>query len=345
MTALLQAIVLQAGHNAASVVLGAALLGLAAGAAGSVMVLRRRALVSDAMAHAALPGLAAAFLLMAGLGGSGRWLPGLMAGAALTAGLALLAVEVLAARTRLPADAAIATTLSVAFGLGLVLLTLIQGLRWGEPAGLEGFLVGSTAGMLRADVAAVAAVAALVLAAVALLRRPLALLAFDEGHAAASGLPVRLLDRMAMLLVLLVVIAGIRLVGVVLVVALLILPALAARAWTRRAGPMMALAAVLGGAAGWVGAALSAAAPGLPAGPLVVLCAAALAGLSLLLRGPTARRRPDRRPLIDAAEGALWTRLRLEEPRSPLLERDDGRTPLGAVLPAETLEALRQGRG
>ena len=106
MSAVLDALALGAGRNAAPVTVGTALLGLAAGAVGTFMVLRKRALVSDAMAHATLTGLVAAFLAMAALGGTGRALPGLMAGAALTAFLALLAVEWLAARTRVPEDAA-----------------------------------------------------------------------------------------------------------------------------------------------------------------------------------------------------------------------------------------------
>ncbi len=348
MSAVLDALVLGAGRNAALVTLGTALLGLAAGAVGTFMVLRKRALVSDAMAHATLPGVGAAFLLMAALGGTGRALPGLMAGAALTAFLALLAVEWLAARTRVPEDAAIGATLSVAFGLGLVLLTVIQSAGLGEPAGLESFLLGSTAGMLRADALTIAAGGALALAAVWALRRPMTLLAFDEGYAAAAGLPVRLLDRAAMGLVLFVTVAGMRVVGLVLIVALLILPAVAARFWTDRAGRMTALAALLGGASGWVGTALSAAAPDLPAGPMVVLAAASLTAASLLLapgRGALARALAARasRPSLDRREAQLWAALRLADPRSPLLDRDDGRTPLSALLPPDRLARLLAG--
>jgi manganese/zinc/iron transport system permease protein len=345
MSSFLMALTLGAGWNAALVTIGAALLGVAAGAVGTFMVLRRRALVSDAMAHATLPGLGAAFLLMAAWGGTGRALPGLMAGAALTAFLALLAVEWLVARTRIPEDAAIGATLSVAFGLGLVLLTAIQVAGMGEPAGLESFLLGSTAGMLRADALTIAAGGAAALVAVWALRRPMTLLAFDEGFAAAAGLPVRWLDRAAMTLVLFVTVAGMRVVGLVLIVALLILPPVAARFWTDRAGRLTALAAAFGGLSGWVGTALSAAAPGLPAGPMVVLTAAALMAASLLLaprRGTLARALAARaaRPTLDRREGQLWAALRLADPASPLLERDDGRTPLSALVPSDRLAAL-----
>ena len=86
---MLDALFLQAGYNAALVSIGAALLGAAAGGAGAFLTLRRRALMSDAMAHATLPGIGLAFLVSVAFGGDGRFLPGLMLGAAMTAGLGL----------------------------------------------------------------------------------------------------------------------------------------------------------------------------------------------------------------------------------------------------------------
>ena len=101
------ALMLQAGYNSALVMIGAALLGLAAGAVGTYVFLRKRALVSDAVAHATLPGIALAFMLMVAMGGDGRDLTGLLAGSALSAALGLLAVDWLTRRTRLTQDAAI----------------------------------------------------------------------------------------------------------------------------------------------------------------------------------------------------------------------------------------------
>jgi manganese/zinc/iron transport system permease protein len=345
MSAFLSALLLQSGYNAALVSVGAALLGLAAGATGTFLVLRKRALVADAMAHATLPGVALAFLLMVALGGEGRALSGLLAGSALTALLGLLAVDALATRTRLPEDAAIGAVLSVFFGAGLVLLTVIQTLSAGQQAGLEGFLLGSTAGMLRADALTVAAGGLVAGAVTFALRRPMTTVAFDEGFAAASGLNVARLDRIAMLLALFVTVAGLRIVGLVLVVALLIIPAVTARVWTDRVSRLLLIAAALGAAAGWIGTALSAAAPGLPAGPLVVLVATAAFALSLLFaprRGALARALAVRRaaPRLSARDAALWVALRHADPASPLLDRDDGRTPLSALLPPDRLAAL-----
>ena len=126
MNAFLDAIFLQAGYNAALVAIGAGLLGGAAGASGTFIFLRKRALVSDAVAHATLPGVGLAFIVMVALGGDGRNLVGLLAGSAVSAWVGLLIIEWIVRRTRLAEDAAIGAVLGAFFGLGIVLLTVIQ---------------------------------------------------------------------------------------------------------------------------------------------------------------------------------------------------------------------------
>lgn len=275
----------QAGPNAALVSLGAAALGLVAGVVGTFLTLRKRALMSDALAHATLPGVGLAFLASLALG-LGRNLPVLMLGAGLSALAGLWAVQRLA-QTRIGQDAAIGAVLSTFYGGGVVILTLIQGLRTGQQAGLEGFLLGATAGMLRADVAVICIGGALVLAAIWALHRPFALIAFDEGAARVMGLNVARHDTILLALVLGVVLLGLQVVGLILIVALLITPAATARLWTHRLGLMAALAGGIGALCGWLGAGLSAALPDLPTGPVIVL----LAFTGLLLSVPLTRSR------------------------------------------------------
>lgn len=288
-----QALTLQAGYNATLVTLGAAMLGLAAGVAGAFLFLRKRSLVPDAMAHATLPGIGIAFLIMVALGGDGRALPGLLLGAAVSAALGLWLLQGLTRRTRVPEDAAIGAVLSVAYGLGIVILTLIQHGNAGRQAGLEGFLLGSTAGMLQADVWLIAGGGAVALAALWVLRRPLVMCAFDPAHAVVLGLNVARMDAALMAIMLGVVLIGIRVVGAVLIVALLITPAVAARMWTDRAGPMALIAGGIGAAAGWGGAATSAAWPDLPTGAVIVVLAFgafAVSAVAAPRRGLVARR-------------------------------------------------------
>lgn len=280
---LLEALTLQLGYNAALVAFGSATLGGAAGAVGAFLYLRKRALVSDAISHATLPGLALAFILLVSFGFDGRNLPVLLLGSALSAWVGLWCVGWLARATRLSEDAAIGAVLSVFFGFGIVLLTVVQGLGSGGQAGLDGFLLGSTAGMLRSDVLTIAMGGVLVLLATFALRRPLLMTAFDEGYAEVRGINTARLDMALMLLVLGVTVVGLKIVGLILIVALLIIPPVAARFWSENASHVALLSGAIGGVSGYLGAALSATAPDLPTGPIIVLTAFALFALSLLL--------------------------------------------------------------
>ena len=280
---LFDALFLQLGYNASLVAVGAALLGAASGITGTFLFLRKRALVSDAVSHATLPGVCVAFLVMVALGGEGRNLAGLLIGSAISAGIGLWCMNWLTRNTRLAEDAAIGAVLSVFFGFGVVLLTVIQTLGVGRQAGLEGFLLGSTAGMLMSDAMVIAGGGAAVLLVILLARRPMTMVAFDPEYAAARGLPVGKIDMLMMGLVMAVTVVGLKVVGLILIVALLIIPAVTARFWTERAEHVVALAGVLGAVPAYVGAALSASAPNLPTGPIIVLVSFALFALSLLV--------------------------------------------------------------
>lgn len=276
------ALLLSAGYNAALVAVGAALLGAIGGATGVFLLLRKRSLVTDAVAHATLPGVACAFLLSVWLGGDGRSMWLLMLGAGVSAWLGLLAVEAMTRFTRLGEDTAIGAVLSVFFGAGVVLLTVVQSGGAGRQAGLEAYLLGETAGMLRADAVTLAVAGLCVALVLAVFRRPLILVAFDPSFAQSIGVRVRLMDMLLMFVSLAVVVIGLRIVGLVLIVALLIIPAAAARFWTERVGVMVWIAAAFGGLSGWGGAAVSAAGTQIPTGPVIVLIAAAFFLVSLL---------------------------------------------------------------
>lgn len=278
-----QALTLQLGYNATLVAIGATLLGFASGVTGTFLFLRRRSLVSDAISHATLPGVGLAFMAMVALGGDGRNLAGLLAGSAVTAALGLLTVQWLTRRTRLAEDSAIGAVLSVFFGFGVVLLTVIQTMESGRQAGLDGLLLGSTAGMLRSDAVLIATGGALTLILTLIMRRPMIMVAFDEDYAAARGLNIRQVDLATMGLVLAVTVVGLKVVGLILIVALLIIPSVTARFWTDRTERVWLLAGIVGGASGFVGAAISASAPALPTGPIIVLTGFAAFALSLFL--------------------------------------------------------------
>ena len=317
--------------NTRVVVLGVAVLGMAAGIIGTFTLLRKRALVSDAVSHATLPGVAMAWLVMVGLGGSGKWFPGLLLGAAAGGLAAVAAVLVVRSVLRLHEDAALGIVLSVSFGIGIALLGLIQQMRRGSAAGLDSFIYGKTASMLVAD-AMLIGITSLVLVAVAvLLFKELNLLCFDAAYAASQGLPVALLDAVMLGLVVAVTVIGLQAVGLILIVALLITPAAAARFWTYDLRLMTVLAALIGALGGFVGAGLSALVPRLPAGAVIVVTIAAGFAVSALFGS----RRGLLRLLIERRRGDR--RIRREHLLRAVFEQVEGQ--LGATPDHAALEA------
>lgn len=347
----LEALTLQLGYNATLVALGAMFLGIAAGVTGTFLFLRKRALVSDAISHATLPGVGIAFMLMVALGGEGRSLLGLLLGSAVSAGFGLLCIGWLTRFTRLAEDAAIGAVLSVFFGFGIVLLTIIQTMTAGRQAGLEGFLLGSTAGMLWNDAMIIVVGGVLTLAVVVALRRPMTLVAFDPEYAAASGLNVARIDLAIMGLAMAVTVVGLKIVGLILIVAMLIIPPVTARFWSDRTDHVVWMSGALGGLSAYVGAALSASAPSLPTGPIIVLVSFSFFALSLLFapsRGVLAaflrhqrfqRRVHMRQGLLALAQGQPIYEgftLRLLQ-RAGLVERDGVVTDQGKARAAKAL--------
>ncbi len=202
--------------------------------------------------------------------------------------IVLLGVAVLAALaryTRIKEDAAVGIVLSVFFGAGIVLLGLIQRhSTTGSKAGLDSYILGKTAGLLFNDVLLFAGLATVCIAVLVVLYKEFQLLVFDRDFAGVQGWPVARLDLLLLGLIAVLVVIGLPAVGVVLVAALLILPAAAARMWTGRLHRMLILAGVIGALTGVVGAGLSASVPKAPAGAVIVLVGAAFFGLSAVAR-------------------------------------------------------------
>ena len=279
----LRRVVRLADHNTRVVVLGTMLLGISAGMIGSLALLRKRALMGDALSHATLPGIGLAFMLAPHVGLHGKSLPVLLAGAAISGVAGMFAILCIRNLTRLKDDAALGIVLSVFFGAGLALLGVIQQMDTGHAAGLESFIYGKTASMVAGD-AWLIGLAGLACAAVcACLLKELKLLCFDEQFAASRGFPVVALDAVVMGLIVVVTIIGLQAVGLILMIAMLVMPAAAARFWTERMTRMTLVAAFLGGLSGMLGSATSAIFPGLPSGAMIVLVAALFFLASLVL--------------------------------------------------------------
>ena len=266
------ALSLSLGYNATLVILGASLLGAAAGMVGTFLYLRKNALISDAISHATLPGLGFAFLVAFGFGIDGRQLLILLSGSALSAALGLYFVNWLTRETRLTQDTAIGCVLSVFFAFGVVLSTIIQVIPAGRKAGLESFLLGSTAGMLYSDALLILVLSIITALVLFVFLRPIKLVVFDQVYSETLGISVRRVDFIILTVTLAVTVLGMKIVGLILIVALLIIPAVSARFWSERTNIILVTSTLFGALSGYIGSAISAISPGLPTGPIIVLC-------------------------------------------------------------------------
>ncbi|MBX0335463.1 metal ABC transporter permease [Pontibacter sp. HSC-14F20] len=273
--------------NIRYVTLGSVLLAASSAVVGCFTLLRKRALVGDAVAHAVLPGVCLAFIL------SGTKNPFiLLIGAFVTGWLSLVVIDYITSRSRIKEDTAIGLVLSVFFGIGILLLTAIQQTGNAAQSGLDKFLFGSAASLIGEDLIAFGVVAVLLLVAVVLFFKELTLLCFDQAYARTIGFPVRGLELLLTTLTVFAVVVGIQAVGVVLMAAMLITPAAAARFWTENLKVMLVLAALIGAFSGIAGAFVSYTAPSMPTGPWIVLIVSMIAILSFALapgRGWVAR--------------------------------------------------------
>ncbi len=261
-----------------TVAIGAAVLGIVSGALGSFAVLRKQSLLGDAISHAALPGIALAFLI------THQKTPIiLLLGAAIAGWLGTLFMMAVIRATRIKIDSAMGMILSVFFGVGLVLLTFIQKLPNANQAGLDTFLFGQASALLERDVITMSILGAVAIVATALFWKEFKLLSFDPDFGASLGYPIWALDIILTTLLVIAIVIGLQTVGVVLMSAMVVAPAAAARQWTDKLGLMVLLAGVFGALAGISGAVISSLTPGIPTGPMIVLCISAIVAFSIFL--------------------------------------------------------------
>ena len=273
-----------------NVALGSIILGIVSGAMGTFALLRSQSLLGDSISHAALPGIALAFIL------TGSKAPGIiLLGAAIAGWVGTYCILSIIRYTSLKEDAAQGIVLSVFFGLGMVLLTLIQRLPTSSKAGLDKFLFGQAATLMSQDVLAMGIVGAIALLVLSLFWKEFKLLAFDREYLASLGFPDKALETVLTFLIVAAIVIGLQTVGVVLMSAMIVSPAAAARQWTNRLGGMVTLSGLFGLTAGLSGALISSSLTKVPTGPTIVLV------LTLITLGSL---------LFASQRGMVWSALR-----------------------------------
>lgn len=245
------------------------ILGIAAGAIGCLSYFRRQNLLSDALAHAALPGVVVAFLLI----GEKNMLI-LIAGAAGSALVGAFFIQWITTSSRIKEDTAMGMILSIFYGAGIMLLTVANRTAGGNQSGLDTFIFGQAASMVRHDVITMAVLALVVIAIVTLAYKEWKIFLFDPEFANGIGLSIKGMNILYTLLLVTTIVIGIQAVGVILMAAMMIIPAVSSRYWTQNFGRMLILSSLFGGLSGVFGTLISALGKGWPTGPFVILVSA-----------------------------------------------------------------------
>jgi len=262
---------LSPSYNLRVIYLGVSSLGLAAGICGCFLLFRKRSLLSDTVGHSTLPGVAFAFLLVAQFGAGGKSFIALMLGALVTGWLSVRSVQWIQQKTPAREDAALAIPLSAYYALGIVFLSIIQSLGLKGSSGLEYYLYGMVASMVASEAQLLLVVAIIALIIVFLFFKELNCLSFDESFVSAQGLPHRWLDEVLMATCLAVTIVGLQAVGLLLMMALFIIPPATARLWTNSMAGTLAVAGFVGTFGAFSGAVASSTIRNLPAGASIIM--------------------------------------------------------------------------
>lgn len=260
-----------------TVALGSAILGLISGVLGSFAVLRKQSLLGDGVSHAALPGVVMAFVIT-----GSKNTEVLLLGALISGLMATLFIINIVKHTRIKFDSALALVMSVFFGLGLVLLTYVQKIPNSNQAGLKRFIFGQASTLLQRDVYFMIICGVILLTLILLFWKEFKLYIFDSEYAKSLGFPAYKLNLLLSFMIVMAIIIGLQTVGVILMSAMLIAPAVAARQWTNKLWIMVVLSALFGAVSGIFGTMASSLTAKLPTGPAIVVIISCIVIFSVL---------------------------------------------------------------
>lgn len=261
------------------VMLGTGILGILAGVMGCFTMLRKQSLLGDAIAHASLPGVVLAFLIF-----ESKDLELLLCGAIITGTISNICINTIVKHSKIKLDSAMAMVLSVFFGGGLILLTISQKIPNANQAGLDRFIYGQASTMLLRDVKTIGVYALICIIIIVFFWKEFKLVTFDREYAKTNGISLGCLESILTVMVVGTIVVGLQSVGVILVSAMLVAPAIGARQWVDRLESMVVLAAILGGVSALLGTYISAVNQGIPTGPTIVLCSTVIAIISIIVK-------------------------------------------------------------
>ena len=260
------------------VLLGVILMGMGCGLMGGFVVTRKLSLFGDTLSHAVLPGVAVGFIFSQSKNSFS-----ILMGAMIAGFLGVFLISLIKKTTKVRLDSALGLVLSGFYAVGICLLTRIQKMDLGNQSGIDRYLFGQITGLSTADVLWMGISCVLILLLTFLLYKEMLVTGFDPGFARSVGIPVDLLQYILWMLLAFSVITSLQVVGVILVSALLIIPAATASIITQRMKSLLSWSAGLGILAGIVGTYLSFLGNRLPTGPLIVLTSTSFFIITLFL--------------------------------------------------------------
>ncbi len=259
------------------VLVGASLLGLLSGVVGVFILLRGQSLLGDAVAHAALPGIVFAFLIT-----ESKNILVLLSGGAVSGAAGMLLMTLVITQTRLKKDAAQGMVLSIFFGLGLILLTVVQKRPITHQSMLNKFLFGNISTILYQDLLCIFIITTIVLLALIIFWKELVASVFDASYMQSIGFKQQFVSFLISIIILATILIGLQAVGVILMSTLLIAPAVAARQWCNSMQSVVIVSGFFGILSCILGVLLSSCIVGVPTGPMIVVVASFLVLFSIM---------------------------------------------------------------
>ena len=261
---------------------GAILVGFFAGTLGSLLYVRKQSLVSDVIGHSSIAGIVGAFVIASLMGADGQSILVLTIGATISGLLAVATTNLIAEKSKVGVEAAMAISLAIYYGGGMVALRLLSFSHFSGRSGISQYLFGNAATMRQIDVLIVAILGFTALLIVVIFWKEIALFAFDPVGAQAAGFSGNLLIAIVTLCTTVGIVIGVKSVGVVLMVAFAIIPAAAARQWTDHLPVLFLLAGAIGALSGGFGSYLAVSIGKVPTGPVIVVILSLVLAISLV---------------------------------------------------------------
>ncbi|WP_163469983.1 metal ABC transporter permease [Fusobacterium sp. IOR10] len=261
------------------VIIGTTLIGCVSGILGTIITLRKEALVGNALAHASFPGVILSFMIM-----KNKNMELLLIGAGCFSAISLIIIKKIKKYSKIKYDSSLALILSGFFGLGQVLLSIVQNTGNPNQSGLENFIFGEVATILFSDIEIISIISIIVIFIIILLRKEIKLFIFDEEFFKSLGYSSKILDGLITILVIVVIMIGIRFIGVILMTSVLIAPSIAARQWSNSFYNNLILSGFFGGISGFLGTLVSLNNPDLSIGPIIVVISSLIAVTSIIFK-------------------------------------------------------------